>query len=462
MNALSQLRTGASGPTGKSGLPDGRRPRPEPARSPSAVYHVLNILTASVVTLTILYLAGNVFGQATGMTAGTDSPASNGVSHFFYATFCTYVALTVFPFALILGWGLRPMEAPGGNHTPFLSVVVPAFNEERLIGRSIRALQSQDYPAFEILIIDDGSHDFTRLIAERYGCRVLHIAKNLGKSHALNLGIREAAGEIVVFSDADSFVAPGALRALAAHFADPAVGAVAGSVYVHAPTTYLARCQQIEYTIGQVLVKVAQSLSSGAVTVCPGPLSAYRKKALWEVGGFKSRTMTEDHDATLEIVRGGQRVAYAALAVAYTAAAPTWRALARQRLRWFYGNLQTAWLHRDLLFRRNSGTFGWFWLPYGLFISAALPLVELLALIACVLVIAGAELPFAMALQGLAFIILLELIAAIQAAVALAISNRTTPRLLLTGLILKPCNVLLYWLRLKAIITFLMRRAPAW
>ncbi|HVH67335.1 MAG TPA: glycosyltransferase [Gemmatimonadales bacterium] len=251
-------------------------------------------------------------------------------------------------------------------HHPSVSVVVPAYNEEKVIVRTVESLLAQGYAGLEIIVVDDGSPDGTSQVvtaAFRGNPAVRVVSKvNGGKASALNVGVAQATGEIVVAVDADTVLAPGAIAALVLPLADDRVGAVAGNAKVGNRINLVTRWQAVEYVTSQNLDRRAFSLLN-CITVVPGAIGAWRRNLVLEAGGFSDQTMAEDQDLTLSLLRGGWRIAYADLAIAYTEAPDTLAGLSRQRFRWSFGTLQCAWKHRGALFRRRSGALGFVALP---------------------------------------------------------------------------------------------------
>ena len=263
---------------------------------------------------------------------------------------------------------LRPFARRGVDlaYLPSVSVVVPAYNEERVIVRTVASLLAQDYPALEIVVVDDGSPDRTAAVVAhafggQSGVRVFS-KPNGGKASALNFGVAQAKGEIVVAVDADTLLAPGAIAALVAPLADARVGAVAGNAKVGNRINLVTRWQAVEYITSQNLDRRAFALLN-CITVVPGAIGAWRRALVLDAGGFSEQTLAEDQDLTLTLLERGWRIAYADRAVAYTEAPDTLRGLSGQRFRWSFGTLQCAWKHRGALFRRRSGTLGFIALP---------------------------------------------------------------------------------------------------
>jgi peptidoglycan-N-acetylglucosamine deacetylase len=286
-------------------------------------------------------------------------------------------ALVVGVLALIEKLRPAPPEQPGFR--PPVSVLVPAYNEEDVIVRTVRSALAGDYRNIEVVVVNDGSADRTgELLGVYFGndprVRILH-QSNRGKSAALTRALREAHNEIVVTIDADTSIAPDAIGKLVRHFIDPRIGAVAGNVKVGNRTRWLTRWQALEYITSQNLEKRAFDLLN-CIPVVPGALSAWRVEALRAAGGFTADTVAEDTDLTIAIRRGGWRIAYDEEAIGWTEAPETAAALIRQRFRWTFGTLQSFWKHRDTLGRPRYGTLGWVALPNIFLFQLLLPLIS--------------------------------------------------------------------------------------
>jgi cellulose synthase/poly-beta-1,6-N-acetylglucosamine synthase-like glycosyltransferase/peptidoglycan/xylan/chitin deacetylase (PgdA/CDA1 family) len=263
-----------------------------------------------------------------------------------------------------LGRGAPPARA--GAFHPSVSVVVPAYNEEAVVVRTVESLLAQGYEGLEVLVVDDGSPDRTaQVVAAAFrGNSSVRLVRqpNGGKASALNAGVARATGEIVVAVDADTVLAPGAIAALVAPLADRQVGAVAGNAKVGNRINLVTRWQAVEYVTSQNLDRRAFALLN-CITVVPGAVGAWRRQLVRDAGGFSTQTLAEDQDLTLTLLRRGFRIAYADQAIAYTEAPDTLQGLARQRFRWSFGTLQCAWKHRDALLRWRSGALGFVALP---------------------------------------------------------------------------------------------------
>jgi cellulose synthase/poly-beta-1,6-N-acetylglucosamine synthase-like glycosyltransferase/peptidoglycan/xylan/chitin deacetylase (PgdA/CDA1 family) len=247
-----------------------------------------------------------------------------------------------------------------------VAVIIPAYNEEKVICASIRALLASTIGNFTIIVVDDGSSDRTcSVVREAFSAsgRVEVLRQdNCGKWAALNHGIAHADAEIIVTLDADTLFESDAIALLLRHFADPSVAAVAGSANVGNCVNVVTRFQALEYVTNQNLDRRALELVNG-ITVVPGSIGAWRRAALLAIGGFQPDTLAEDADATIRLERAGWRVLYEPRAVAHTEAPETVRAFLRQRLRWMFGTLQVAYKHRGAIASGRPAGVGLFGLP---------------------------------------------------------------------------------------------------
>jgi peptidoglycan-N-acetylglucosamine deacetylase len=274
---------------------------------------------------------------------------------------------------------LRPAPKDNPDYQPEVSVLIPAYNEEAAIVDTVRAALASNYPKLEILVINDGSLDRTAdLVLQNFGrdprVRLL-LQSNHGKPSALNHGLAEAAGEIVVSIDADTAVDPEAIPRLVRHFADPKVGAVAGNVKVMNRNRWLTRWQALEYITSQNLEKRAFDLLN-CIPVVPGAAGAWRTHLLRSSDGFSGDTVAEDTDLTLTIRRNGWKILYDEDAIGRTEVPETLEALIRQRFRWTFGTLQAVWKHRDVTGKPRYGTLGWIAIPNIFLFQIILPLVS--------------------------------------------------------------------------------------
>ena len=256
------------------------------------------------------------------------------------------------------------------DYEPLVTVVVAAFNEDKTIDKTIRSLLKSDYPNVEIVVVDDGSKDITYYrVMEEFGDNPqvhLFSKANGGKGAALNYGIQNCNGEIVVIIDADTIIHPNGIGKLVRHFTNYRVAAVAGNAKVGNRVNLLTSLQSIEYITSQNLERRAFSVLN-AICVVPGAIGAWRRQYLLKAGGFSNDTLAEDGDLTVTLLKMGYIITSEQSAIARTEAPETLRDLIKQRFRWMYGSLQVVWKHRDALFRPQYGVLGMVVLPNNLF-----------------------------------------------------------------------------------------------
>lgn len=327
-------------------------------------------------------LAGLSAAQVMPPVKGTDLVAVRIDVAVFLGLAAISVALTWLFFAVILfGMGRAVMLAalalgsrlarnrvtpPPFDPGLFVSVIIPAYNEAKVIEASVRRVLDSRDVEIEIIVADDGSTDGTGAIvrnafAGEARVRLLTLA-NGGKAAALNRALELANAPIVVALDADTQFEPLTIARLARWFADPAIGAVAGNAMVGNRVNLVTRWQAVEYVTAQNLERRALARFE-AITVVPGAVGAWRRAALDSVGGYPLDTLAEDQDLTIAIQRRGWQVAYDTEAVAWTEAPESFRALSRQRFRWAYGTLQCLWKHRGIWRERQPAGLAYVGLP---------------------------------------------------------------------------------------------------
>ncbi len=267
---------------------------------------------------------------------------------------------------------------------PAVAVLIPAFNEERVIVNTVRSVLASEYPRgkLRVIIIDDGSTDATVPISKQtFACEiaagdvVVLTKPNAGKAEALNFGLAQLRDDEQIFVgiDADTVIAPKAIARLVPHFDDLRVAAVAGNTKVGNRVNLWTRWQALEYITSQNFERRALD-ALGAVSVVPGALGAWRTSAVRAVGGYQLGTVAEDADLTMSLLEAGMRVQYEDRSLAFTEAPISSNGLMRQRFRWSFGILQSLWKHRGAF--RRKGALGWFALPNIAIFQILLPVVS--------------------------------------------------------------------------------------
>jgi cellulose synthase/poly-beta-1,6-N-acetylglucosamine synthase-like glycosyltransferase/peptidoglycan/xylan/chitin deacetylase (PgdA/CDA1 family)/spore germination protein YaaH len=276
------------------------------------------------------------------------------------------------------------MVFPDIDPDRFVTVMIPAFNEEAVIERSVRTVLASTDVRIEVIVIDDGSKDRTsEIVATAFAddprVRLLTL-ENGGKARALNRGLDLATGEIVIALDADTQFEPTTIARLARWFSDPKLGAVAGNAKVGNRVNLVTRWQALEYITAQNLERRALA-SLNAMTVVPGAVGAWRLEAIRSVGGYPDDTLAEDQDLTIAIQRAGWKVHYDQYAVAWTESPETFKGLAKQRYRWAYGTLQCLWKHGSIIGRGKPRGLALVGLPqaivFQIVLAAISPIIDL-------------------------------------------------------------------------------------
>ena len=257
---------------------------------------------------------------------------------------------------------------------PLVTILIPCFNEEGNIEKTIQSALNVDYPALEIIVIDDGSTDNTLKMAQEYisvhnADIKLITQKNSGKSTALNAGYKQALGEYILSMDADSELEPQSIRKLVARSLESNAGAVAGMVRIKNTRNMLTYLQQLEYVMMNGTARLFQSFFS-SVLVSPGPISLFSRAALertvkyrndiglvdrkTEDGPWESVTFAEDALLSMTMLAAGESCVFEPNAVCLTQAPDSSGTLMNQRYRWIRGNLQAALSVWDLWKRAPS------------------------------------------------------------------------------------------------------------
>jgi len=268
----------------------------------------------------------------------------------------------------------------GLDYAPRVAVLIPAYNEEKVIVRTVRSVLLSNYKNIRIIVIDDGSKDRTyQTVLDAYPAeitagRLLVLTKpNGGKADALNFALTNTNEEIYIGIDADGVIARDAITNLVCHFADPRIGAVAGNAKVGNRVNLWTRWQALEYVTSQNFERRALDLFD-VVMVVPGAIGAWRTAAVKTGGGYHTNTVAEDADLTMNLLEQGYWVIYEDRALAFTEAPINMNGLMRQRFRWSFGILQALFKHRGAIRKRRA--MGLFALPNTLIFQILLPLVS--------------------------------------------------------------------------------------
>lgn len=257
------------------------------------------------------------------------------------------------------------MDDPGPEFNKGLSVIVPAYNEEKTIGATLQAILDNGYPKdkLEIIVVNDGSTDGTVEVVKKYKGVILLDKPNSGKADSVNKAIKKSKHEFIAIIDADSYPQKNALKEIMKYFADDKVGGVTGAALVKNRNNLLEKCQAMEYVLIAWTRKSLDAVHS--VFVTPGALSVYRRTALEDIGGgFDTKVMTEDIEIAWNLLRHKWKTRMAIRAKVFTSAPSKVKAWYNQRIRWNVGGFQTLVKHWALFGKKEYNMFGVFVIPF--------------------------------------------------------------------------------------------------
>ncbi|AQQ14598.1 Poly-beta-1,6-N-acetyl-D-glucosamine synthase [Corynebacterium glaucum] len=274
------------------------------------------------------------------------------------------------PLALIFEYRAARRRAAGTptalDRQPLVSVVVPAYNEETVLKSCVTSIVGSGYPNLEVIVVDDGSSDDTRRIAQELESRHPQMRyiyqENAGKGAALNHGYRESRGEFLLFIDADSVFTPDTVPAMLRAFYVDDIGAVCGDDRPVNLNRVLTRFLALITHVGTGLVRRAFDLL-GVVPVVSGNSGAFRRACLDDVARatpgrpLREDTVGEDLELTWHIHTTPWRVVFAPEALVYAESPSSLKALYKQRTRWARGLLQSLQIYWPLMFRPSNPAF---------------------------------------------------------------------------------------------------------
>jgi cellulose synthase/poly-beta-1,6-N-acetylglucosamine synthase-like glycosyltransferase len=246
-------------------------------------------------------------------------------------------------------------ETENITYQPTVSILIPAHNEEQVIGRILQGMTKLTYPKdkLQVIVIDDASTDNTGKIAENYSqkypyVKVIHRSQKegkRGKASALNAGFKHATGEIILCFDADYYPQIDIVEKLTKKFVNPKVGAVQGRVVVlNEPQNMVTRLVALERIGGYCVDQQARN-TLGLITQFGGTVGGFRRDVLKSLGGWDESILAEDTDLTFRIYLADYKISYVNDAECYEEAVESWRAYWKQRYRWAKGHMQCALKH---------------------------------------------------------------------------------------------------------------------
>lgn len=321
-------------------------------------------------------------------------------------------------------WQQRHWHLLGSDMAPRVSIIAPAFNEERTVSESVRALLTLRYPNLEVVLVNDGSSDRTLdVLGREFDLHAIHPAteplvehaplrglyrsrrveqlvvvdkENGGKADALNAGLTAASGELICAVDADTLIEPDALLRLVQPYIErDDVVACGGTIRVangstvragrvverRAPRHGVAGVQTIEYIRAFLFGRLGWNRLGGNMIIS-GAFGLFRRDAMARAGGYLQETVGEDMELVVRLRRRGletggpSRVSFAPEPVAWTEVPEGLRVLGRQRDRWQRGLAETMWRHRRLFLNPRYGVLGMFVYPYFVLVELLAPVIE--------------------------------------------------------------------------------------
>lgn len=251
------------------------------------------------------------------------------------------------------------------NYKPMVSILIPCYNESLTLLNCVNSIIKQNYKNFEILIIDDGSTDNTLDVAKNINNKKVKVftKKNGGKASALNYGIKNAKGELIISLDADSIFIKNTLQEITKPFVNKNTVACCGNIKISNPNNILTNLQSLEYISGLNIQRRTFAYLN-CMQVISGAIGCFRKDKLLEINGYSTDTIVEDMDITIAISKLGN-VDYIGDAIAYTEAPENIKDFCKQRYRWVYGSFEVLFKYKDMLFNtKNITRMGSIGLPY--------------------------------------------------------------------------------------------------
>ncbi|UFU06791.1 glycosyltransferase [Ruania halotolerans] len=316
------------------------------------------------------------------------------------------IKLVAVPLAVAFEWR-ESRRRRRGHHTllderPWVSVIVPAYNEGPVLANCVRSLVASDYDRIEVVIVDDGSTDDTPQVAAALAARYAQVRsvrqENAGKGAALNRGIAVSTGEVLFFVDSDGIFAPGSVAEMLRGFNHPDVGAVCGDDRPVNLNRIQTRLLAVLSHAGTGLVRRALTML-GCLPIVSGNVGAFPRAVLEQIGGFDETTVGEDLELTWRVHRAGFRVVFQPRALVYAESPSTLRTLWRQRVRWARGLLQTMRIHASMIGNLRYRTFGAY-LVVNTLTMVVMPLLQLLVLASLPLVAVTDQFPVERSVLG--------------------------------------------------------------
>jgi len=235
-----------------------------------------------------------------------------------------------------------------GNKLPFISIIVPVKNGEKVLPRLVSSLLSLDYPkdGMETILVEDGSHDNSYNICLEYArkypnlIKVLHRDESKGKPDALNFALKHASGDILAFFDVDSIVERDSLKRAVKLLSEPDVAAVQQrTTSLNHNQNILTRLIYIEETCSSIILEGRNALK--LFVPLTGSCMFIKKEVIEKVGGWSTESLTEDAELSMRLLKEGFIIVYDKEVGAYQEAPASLRNFIKQRMRWYRGLIET-------------------------------------------------------------------------------------------------------------------------
>ncbi|MDO8511208.1 MAG: glycosyltransferase [Nanoarchaeota archaeon] len=286
-----------------------------------------------------------------------------------FVTYFLLLFLSIFWLLVLFSPEEKKKEVKITGKFPLFSVIVPAHNEQRSIEATLQSLVDLDYPKdkIEIIVVPNACTDRTTEIVEQFIAR--HPSQKItivtqevpSKGKAMNNGLAVAKGEFFACLDADSFVSSNALQVMLPLFEDENIAAVCPMIKVKNPKSVLEKVQWYEYIINMFHRFLNAKLNCLHVT--PGPFSVYRTEVIRKIGGFDEQTITEDLEIAVRLQKHQYRILHTFDVIVETIAPSSWKALFRQRVRWYKGATDNTIRYKEMIFNKKYGDFGYLRMP---------------------------------------------------------------------------------------------------
>ena len=238
---------------------------------------------------------------------------------------------------------------------PSVSIVIPAYNEEKCIRDCMDSIKSMEYPKnkIEVIVVDDGSSDKTLNVVEEYSAIILG-QEHLGKVEALNNGVMHASNDFIFTVDADTIIDRRCLKELIRPFSNEKIGATNGAIKTkESKNSFLRTFQDVEYSYNNLIRHSFSKIFKNGIWFF-GAIACYRRSSLKKIGYFKRDTITEDMDIAMEMKKNGYKTLNVKNAFGYTDVPETLKEIYRQRSRWWIGGLQTL-IKNNAMFSAKYG-----------------------------------------------------------------------------------------------------------